>query len=85
MRLPWIPDRIQPQDVIGIAVANDAQAGREISRLGLLGVGGWGLGRVPPPMLVVPEFYDPDTLSRQLRAGRTPREREHRRGATDAR
>ena len=73
-----IPDHIQRQDVIGIVVRDDAQAGREVSRLELL-------GRDPPPILVVPEFFDPNALSRPLRAGRIPTEREHRRGATDAR
>lgn len=73
-----IPDRIQPQDVIGIAVADDAQARREISRLNLL-------GRNPSPVMVVPEFYDPNALSRQLRAGRIPQERVHRGDGADAR
>ena len=73
-----VPDQIRPQDVIGIAVADDAQARREISRLNLL-------GRRPPPVLVVPEFYDPNALSQQLRAGRIPQEREPRGGGTDAR
>lgn len=72
-----VPDQIQPRDVVGIAVADDAQARREISRLNLL-------GRHPPPVLVVPEFYDPNALSRRLRAGRIPQEREHRGGGTDA-
>ena len=73
-----IPDRIQRRDVIGIAVRDDAQAKREVLRLELL-------GRDPPPILIVPEFFDPNTLSRRLRAGRIPTEREHRGGATDAR
>ena len=73
-----IPDHIQRRDVIGIAVRDDAQARREVSRLELL-------GRNPPPILIVPEFFDPNALSRRLRAGRIPTEREHRGGATDAR
>lgn len=71
-----VPDQIQPQDVIGIAVADDAQAGRELSRLHLL-------SHRPPPILIVPEFYDPNALSRQLRAGRIPCEREHQGGGID--
>ena len=73
-----IPDRIKRRDVIGIAIRDDAQARREVSRLELL-------GRRPPPILIVPEFFDPNALSRLLRAGRIPTEREHRGGATDAR
>lgn len=73
-----IPDRIQRQDVIGIAVRDDAQAKREVSRLELL-------DRHPPPILIVPEFFDPNALSRRLRAGRIPTEREYRGGAADAR
>lgn len=65
-----IPDRVRQQDIVGIAVFDDAQARREKSRLVLL-------NRRPPPMVVVPEFYDPGVLSRQLRAGRIPPEREH--------
>ena len=73
-----IPDRIQRQDVIGIAVRDDAQARREASRLELL-------ERKPPPIVIVPEFFDPSALSRRLRAGRIPTEREHRGGSADAR
>ena len=72
-----IPDRIQRQDVIGIAVSDDAQARREISRLQIL-------GRRPPPILVVSEFFNPNALSRLLRAGNIPPECEPRGGATDA-
>lgn len=73
-----IPDRIQRRDVIGIAVRDDAQAGREASRLDIL-------GQRPPQTWIVPEFFDPHALSRLLRAGRIPEEREHQGGATDAR
>lgn len=73
-----IPDRIQRKDVIGIVVRDDAQAAREISRLELL-------GRRPPSMLIVSEFFNPNALSRLLRAGNLPPEREHRGGTTDAR
>ena len=73
-----IPDRIKRRDVVGIAVRDDAQAKREMSRLEFLR---WR----PPPILIVPEFFDPDALSRRLRAGRIPAERAHRGGATDDR
>ena len=73
-----IPDQIQRQDVIGIAVRDDAQARRETSRLELL-------GRRAPPILIISEFFNPNALSRLLRTGRIPAEREHRGGATDAR
>ena len=73
-----IPDRIQRQDVIGIAVRDDMQARREVSRLKLL-------GQNPPSIVIVPEFFDPHALSHILRAGGIPAEREYRGGDTDAR
>ena len=73
-----VPDRIHRQDIVGIGVHDDAQAAREASRLRIM-------GRSHPPFLVVPEFFNPDALSRQLRAGRIPAEREHRGGIADAR
>ena len=73
-----VPDQIQRRDVIGVAVCDEAQARREESRLALL-------GRRPPPIVIAPGFFDPYALSRVLRAGRIPVEREHRGGATDAR
>lgn len=65
-----ILDQIEREDVMGIAVRDDPQARREVAALKLL-------GRRPPPILVVPQFYDPKALSGLLRAGRVPREREH--------
>ncbi len=66
-----IPDQIETQDVVGIAVRDDSQAKREVAALKLL-------RREPPPILVIPQFfYDPNALSGLLRAGRVPREREH--------
>ena len=73
-----IPDRVQQRDVIGIAVRDEAQAKREVARLLLL-------GRHSPAIVIVPEFFDPNSLSRLLRAGNKPAEREHQRGATDVR
>ena len=63
-----IPDQIERHDIIGIAVYDDAQAQRETIRLKLLGLH-------IPPIVIVPEFFDPGELSRQLRAGVIPTER----------
>ena len=68
-----IPDHIRRGDVIGIAVRDDAQAKREVARLKLL-------GQSLSPILIVPEFFDPNKLSQLLRAGRVPAEREHQQG-----
>ena len=65
-----IPDHIRRGDIIGIAVHDDAQAMREVARLKLL-------GRDSPPVVIVPEFFDPNALNRLLRAGQVPAEREH--------
>ncbi len=65
-----IPDRIRRQDVIGIAVRDDAQAKREVARLKLLGLS-------LPPIVIVPDFFNPKKLSQLLRAGRVPVEREY--------
>ena len=73
-----IPDRIRRGDVIGVAVYDDAQAKREVARLKLL-------GRSLSPIVIVPEFFDPNKLSQLLRAGRVPVEREHQQGDPHAR
>ena len=73
-----IPDCIQRQDVLGIAVRDDAQAKQEVLRLKLQ-------GRSCPPVVIVPEFFDPHALSQLLRNGETPQERKHRRGGSHAR
>ena len=73
-----VPDRIERQDVVGIGVRDDAQASREASRLRIM-------GRRHPPIVIVPEFFNPQALSGLLRAGRIPNEREHRGGNADAR
>ena len=69
-----IPDRIQRRDIIGIVVCDDAQARREVAALKLL-------GQAPPPIVVIPEFFNPNGLSSLLRDGRVPHEREYQ-GAT---
>ena len=65
-----ILDRVRRQDIIAVAVYDDAQARRENSRLGLLGL------RLAP-FVIVGEFYDPQRLSSLLRSGRMPHERRH--------
>lgn len=73
-----IPDSIRRGDVIGIAVYDDEQAQREVARLKLL-------GQSLSPIVIVPEFFDPNKLSQLLRAGRVPTEREHQQGDPHAR
>ena len=73
-----VPDRIHRKDIAGIGVQDDAQAAREASRLRIM-------GKKHPPFVIVPEFFSPEALSRQLRAGTIPAEREHRGGTADAR
>ncbi len=72
-----IPDQIQKQDVMGIIVRNEKQARREVARLGLI-------GRTAPPIVIVPECYAPGELSRILRSGQLPMEKEHRTGGANA-
>ena len=72
-----VPDQIQRRDVLGIAVRDEGQAKREVARLSLI-------GRSPPPIVIVPQYYDPSMLSGLLRSGRLPVEHEHQMGATNA-
>ena len=64
-----VPDVVRHDDVIGVAVRDQAQAKRESAALKIL-------GHHPPRIFVVPEFYSPGWLSSLLRAGRTPTEPE---------
>lgn len=64
-----VPDVIQHDDVIGVAVRNAAQAKREVVALELQGC-------KSPRIFLVPEFYSPGLLSGLLRAGKTPAEPE---------
>lgn len=72
-----IPDQISRRDVKGVVVRDDEQAAREASRLRLQGL-------PVPRTVIVPEFFEPYTLSRELRSGRTPSEREHNEGGVHA-
>lgn len=62
-----IPDRVAREDILGVAVADESQAKREISRLKLMRA-------VIPPIFVAPDFFRPDRLSTQLRRGTVPHE-----------
>ena len=73
-----IPDRVEQCDIIGAVVRDEAQAKRELARLELL-------GRRSPPLAIAPDFFEPHRLSRLLRTGQTPVEREYARGEDDAR
>jgi hypothetical protein len=64
-----IPDRVVREDVIGIAVIDDSQAKREIARMEQL-------RKHVPRIVVAPLFFDPGLLSRTLRSGVVPPERE---------
>ena len=65
-----IPDQVGLSDVNGFVVRDEEQAAREASRLHLM--------HVPiPRIVIVPEFFEPQALSRRLRTGRIPAEREY--------
>ena len=64
-----IPDVVEHEDVIGVAVKDQTQAKNEIARLKIQHC-------KPPRIFVVPEFYNPKLLSDLLRAGDTPAEPE---------
>lgn len=71
-----IPDQIGLSDVCGFVVRDENQAAREASRLNLIGVN-------IPRIVIVPEFFEPAVLSRKLRRGRVPSEREYELGGAD--
>ena len=72
-----IPDCISCRDVKAVFVRDDEQAAREVSRLELQGL-------PVPRIVIVPEFFQPNTLSKILRRGQIPLEREYQRGGADA-
>ena len=65
-----ILDRIGRGDVNGVVVRDDDQAAREASRLELAGL-------TVPRIVIIPEFFKPYALSRNLLSGRIPSEREY--------
>ena len=69
--------RIVHGDIQGIAVLDDGQAAREVSRLELLGLSA-------PRIVVAPSFFWPQALSQVLRSGRTPSERKYDGGGANA-
>lgn len=62
-----IPDRVAREDVVAVAVADEAQAKREHARLTQLLV-------EVPRIVIAPDFFVPYSLSSQLRAGQLPAE-----------
>lgn len=62
-----IPDQIVKEDLLGIAVADEAQAKRELAALRILDV-------LPPNISIAPNFYRPRQLSNHLRSGQEPSE-----------
>ena len=72
-----ILDKIGRGDVNGVVVRDDDQAACEVSRLELAGL-------TVPRIVIIPEFFDPNALSRHLRSGQIPSEREYQRGGADA-
>lgn len=70
-----IPDLVRHDDLLGVAVADEAQGRCEAGRLAYLGI-------EPPPIYVAPDFFDPYALSTNLRNGGIPEETVLTRGST---
>lgn len=68
-----IPDRVAREDLLGIGVADESQAKREIARLETLNV-------QLPRVLVAPDLFRAEWLSQTLRSGSRPTEQEHKGG-----
>lgn len=62
-----IPDQVAREDILEIAVADEAQARREHARLTQLQVD-------VPTIVIAPDFFNPRQLSASLRNGRIPPE-----------
>lgn len=60
-----VPNGIPRKHITGVAVGDEAQAAREHYDL-------LDHGITPPPLVVVPEFYEPRSLSGLLRVGKMP-------------
>ncbi|NJL29278.1 MAG: DUF4433 domain-containing protein [Thermoanaerobaculia bacterium] len=71
-----IQDRVAREDILGIAVIDEAQAKREIARLETLGE------RVPS-VIIAPDFFDPHRQSAAFRAGKLPEEQVYYHGDHD--
>jgi hypothetical protein len=71
-----VPDQIDEGDILGVAVADEAQARRDLAALRIL--------NVPLPRLwIVPDLYSPQWLSTTLRSGQMPTEIEFTGGEDD--
>lgn len=68
-----IPDRVAREDILGVAVEDDAQAKREHARLTQLQV-------EVPAIVIAPDFFRPHWLSARLRNGQVPAETLYRPG-----
>ncbi len=69
-------DQIEKEDLLGVAVRDEAQARRELAALRILDV--------PLPRIwVTPTFYCPRSLSKVLRSGQQPTETEFNGGEDD--
>jgi len=62
-----IPDHVAREDILGVAVVDEAQAKREHARLTQLQVD-------VPAIVIAPHFFQPSWLSAQLRRGQVPTE-----------
>jgi hypothetical protein len=62
-----IRDRVERQDILGIAVRDESQAKREITRLRMLNE------RVPQ-VTIAPDFFAPNSQSAAFQVGRLPKE-----------
>ncbi|MBX3747810.1 MAG: DUF4433 domain-containing protein [Verrucomicrobiae bacterium] len=62
-----IPDRVAGEDILGIAVASEAQAKREHARLEQLHAD-------IPRIVIAPDFFNPHSLSARLMSGTAPSE-----------
>ncbi len=62
-----IPDQVAPEDILGIAVAGEVQAKREIVRFKMLNE------RVPP-VTVAEDFFKPYRQSARFKSGELPKE-----------
>jgi len=78
-----VPDNIGVGDILAVAVATEGQAQEELLRLRTL-VGHELLARAIPRLLVAPDFFKPNDLSRILQTGGGPTETEVWAGGDDA-
>jgi len=68
-----IPDKVEREDLIGMAVLDESQAKREAARIEQL--------RAPAlKIIIAPDFFDAKRLSNKIRSGQIPKEREFKPG-----